>query len=136
MDDEDYLVELIDYALRLMNVYGNRKICKDPTQFNSWIKSCFQISKFVIKNCYKLDDPSFNRFCDLWKRIYRQRVDDCNLNDTIGEFLSIYCSTNFTGPQTYNIFEDLSYKNYKKFKKLIKNRFESMSEFYNTKQTV
>ena len=133
LDDEDYLVELIDYALRLMNVHGNRKIYKDPAMFNSWIQSCSHLSKYVVKNCYKLDDPSFNRFCDLWKRIYRQRVDDYNLNDTIGEYLKTYCRTNFQGPHTCNIFEDLSYKNYKKFKKLVKARFDSMSEFFNTK---
>lgn len=87
------------------------------------------MARSVIKNCYVLNNSTFCRFGDLWKKICRQRSENIDLNDTIAEFVKLYTNMNFTHNHFYNLFEDISYKNFKKFKKMVNNRFESMSDF-------
>lgn len=134
LSDTDYLQELIDYSLRLQTVYGNRKISLENDTFSEWVNCCTILARQTITNCYKLDDITFPRFCELWKRLNRQKVDNIDLSETIAEFVKIYCVTYFDGSvQVGNFFEDVSYKSYKKFKKAVNNRFDMMNEFYTTK---
>jgi hypothetical protein len=53
MNDSNFLEEAIDYALRLLSVHGNRKLCKDQALFEQWINCCSQLAQSVIKNCFK-----------------------------------------------------------------------------------
>lgn len=55
------------------------------------------------------------------------------MSDTIAEFVKTYCTTFFMN-NSPNIFEGVSYKSFKKFKKMVTTRFELMNEFYAQKQ--
>ena len=94
-----------------------------------------KITEFIFIEHYRLNDRAFAKCMNLWRKI--SKFDNLVGNQTtfnvkakVYTFFEGYCNVYFIQNQNMNFFEDVHYKGYKKFKRLVSSRFSVINELF------
>lgn len=93
------------------------------------------ITEYVLKENYRLDDTAFSKCMNLWRKISKfDSLTGTNVNYNVAgkiyTFFEGYCNVYFIQNQEFDFFEEVLYKGYKKFKRLINSRFAVINELF------
>ena len=138
IQDKGCLEDLLDLFLRLTYVMSLRRIVQYKEEFDVWMNCFLVILSQVFQNYYQVDDKLFQTVNQLFKKItYHYSGVEYDFAGKLLQSFKLYMNVNFSPTSGINIFKELSYSHFEKFKKLVDTRFEYFKEFYTSdKQNV
>lgn len=133
LQDRGCLEDLLDLFLRFTYVMSLRKIAQYPAEFDVWMNCFLVILTQVFQNYYQVDDKLFHTVNQLFKKItYHYSGVEYDFAGKLLQSFKIYMTVNFAPTSSINIFKELSYSHFEKFKKLVDERFDYFKEFYSS----
>jgi hypothetical protein len=129
LDNLDFCTELIDYALKIMFVFGQGTVRNNP-HFPGFMDAAQFLSNEATKVCTQLDNPLVGRLFELWNKleyIGSQSGPDWK-SQLLSSFIDNYCAFHISQSDSATFFTD-NVKSSKKFLKLVNTRFEVFRDF-------
>lgn len=131
LDNPTYCTEIIEYALRIMLVFGINFIRKNPELMAGFESAAEIFSEAIIKLANQIDDVIFLKIVEFWNKIRSSSYDDDGKrgNQFILRCMNTYCSYHLLYNNNISFYVD-NIKSHKKFRKLVNSRFDHFKEFF------
>lgn len=121
LSDRTFQVELVDYGLRCLFVFGFRSLAQRAELRAQWECCWAEIGLHVIRSSTKLADPVMAKYVDY----LRKSIDNGCGQEPAARFITAYCE-NFFRSSSQNDFFPREYLNARNFPKIVAKRFDGV----------
>jgi hypothetical protein len=129
LEDSFYLEEIVELIERTINVFGLNKLIETQPKSEEWINAFLAVTRCVITKCYRLNEKVFNSVSSVWRMISIQTITPF-YEKVIKEFLALYYTILFQNNNDKNVFSEVSYSQFERFKDMQEDRFKYFIVFY------